>query len=105
MTWQQSKSRHTLQIRLMQSLPILGQGWESLWKDYIMDSPRLHIILIDQLAGLMHFPMITWEYGAARMTKLPPWQRLIRSTGTGLTPSISDYLLAIGQAMAVDRRT
>jgi hypothetical protein len=73
MTWKQSKSRHTLQVRLMQSLPILGQGWESLWTDYIMDSLRLQSILIDQPTGLMHFPVITWEYGAARMTKLPPW--------------------------------
>jgi hypothetical protein len=39
------------------------------------------------------------------MTKLPPWQRLIRSTGTGLTPSISDYLQTVGQAMVVDQRT
>jgi hypothetical protein len=38
------------------------------------------------------------------MTELPPWQRLFRSTGTGLTPNISDYLQTVGQVVVVDRR-
>jgi hypothetical protein len=71
------------------------------WIDCITDSPRVQSILIDWLVELMHFLVISW---ATRMTELPPWKRLIRSTGTGLTPRFSDYLQTVGQTMVVDRR-
>jgi hypothetical protein len=62
-TWQQSRSGHTLQAGLIQSLPILGQGWGSNGGDCITDSLRVQSILIDQTAEFTHFPVISWEYG------------------------------------------
>lgn len=129
-TWQESKSGHTLQARLIQSLSILGQGsmwtycitgsWRvrSMWSYYITGSRRMRSmwtycitglrrvqsILINQPLEFTHFLVISYEYGGERMTTLYPWKRLFRSTGTGLTPSISDYLQTIGQAMVVGRR-
>jgi hypothetical protein len=54
-TWQQRRLGHTLQAGLIQPLPILGEGWGSVWTDCITDSLRVQSILIDQPAELMHF--------------------------------------------------
>lgn len=102
MIWQQSRSGHTLQDGLIQPLPILGQGWGSEWTDCITYSRRVQSVLVDQPAELTHFPVITWEYGAARIIEIHPWHWLIRSASAGLTPNISDYLQTVDQAMVVD---
>jgi hypothetical protein len=97
-------SRGTLRVGLTQSLSILGQGRGSGWIACITDSLRVQSILTNQTTEFTHFPLISWEYEGAQR-ELPPWKRMIRPTGTGLTPSVSEYLLTDGQAMVVDRRT